>query len=306
VKKLKYICILLFGVLEINAQEFPVIGQYIFNEMILNPASTGCHDVFNSQYSYRKQWLKVPGAPSTQSLALQSPLRDESVALGLLFYRDKIGVSSESAIVTNFAYRLKLGEEQRLVFGFGAGVYFEKINYTQLNLTHGGDMSFMSDSPLGISPNFSAGIRYEVEGLEFGVAIPMLLTTRYDNLTEGFQLMHRFSNYNYLLRSVYNYQVNKDVKMRFGGLFKYHQFMESQLDVTISAQIKQKVEFGGGFRSSEGIIVFSRLNIIEQLDFGIQYEIPTTKLYAYTSGTLEVSLIYNGLFNSQAKNPRVF
>jgi hypothetical protein len=94
--------------------------------------------------------------------------------------------------------------------------------------------------------------------------------------------------------------------MRFGGLFKYHQFMESQLDVTISAQIKQKVEFGGGFRSSEGIIVFSRLNIIEQLDFGIQYEIPTTKLYAYTSGTLEVSLIYNGLFNSQAKNPRVF
>ena len=38
-KKLKYICILLFGVLEINAQEFPVIGQYIFNEMILNPAS---------------------------------------------------------------------------------------------------------------------------------------------------------------------------------------------------------------------------------------------------------------------------
>ena len=121
-------CVTLFFVLKINAQEFPVIGQYFFNEMILNPASTGCQDVFNSQYSYRKQWLKVPGAPSTQSVSIQSPIRDESIALGLLFYRDRIGVSSKSAIVTNLAYRLKLSGNNRLVFGVGAGAFFEKIN----------------------------------------------------------------------------------------------------------------------------------------------------------------------------------
>jgi len=80
--------------------------------------------------------------------------------------------------------------------------------------------------------------------------------------------------------------------------------MRSQLDVTIAGVFKEVVQVGFGYRSNEGVIILSRVNIIAQLDLGLQYEIPTSKLYEYRSGTMEISLIYTSLFNSKAKNPR--
>ena len=286
------------------AQEFPVIGQYMFNEMLLNPASAGHQDAFVSQYSFRKQWIQVEGSPTTQNLSVQSPMKREDMALGFIFYRDQLGVSAESGLITNYAYRVKLADKQRLVFGLGAGLFFQRVRYTELDLTHSGDQNFSSDSPLGVLPNFSAGIRYEFKGFELGLSIPKFLTTRYNQNSSQFELQHRFFNYNFLLRSVYRYEINAGMRLRLGGLFKYHATMRSQLDVTIAGIFKEVVQVGFGYRSGEGVIILSRVNIIEQLDLGLQYEIPTSKLYEYRSGTMEISLIYTSLFSSKAKNPR--
>ena len=287
-----------------NAQEYPIIGQYLFNEMLLNPASTGHSDAFDAQVSYRKQWLSVDGAPSTQNFSVQTPLLSENIGVGLTFYRDQIGVSSEAGVMGNFAYRIRIKNDQRLIFGVGAGLFFQRVRFSQLQVTHSSDQSFIVDSPLGMQPNFSAGIRYEVDGLELGFSVPMLLTTNFNSNTKKFQLQHRFSNYTYLFRTVYNYQLNNDFAMKFGGLYKYHPIMKSQMDFTIMAEIKKKVGLGIGYRSDEGVLVLSRIKITEQFDFGAQYEIPTAKMYQYKAGSVEISLIYTSLFKSKAESPR--
>lgn len=286
------------------AQEFPIIGQYLFNEMVINPASTGNDDAFKAQLSFRKQWLKVDGAPTTQNLSLQAPLFNQNMAVGVLFYRDQIGVSNESGIMANYAYRLSLPNDGRFVFGVGGGMFFQRIRYSQLTLNQSNDPNFIADTPLGVLPNFSAGVRYETKDLEVGLSVPMLMTTHYRPDLTGFQLQHRFSNYNYLFRTVYNSQLSDGLSIRIGGLLKYHPIMKSQMDVTLVGVLKEIVEIGVGYRSNEGVLLLSRVKITDQWDFGAQYEIPTTKLYQYKSGTIEVSLIYNGLFKSKAASPR--
>ncbi len=286
------------------AQEFPVIGQYMFNEMLLNPASTGYQGAFVSQYSFRKQWIQVDGSPTTQNLSIQSPFKREDMALGFIFYRDQLGVSSESGIITNYAYRLKLADHHSLIFGVGGGLFFQRVRYSELDVTHPGDQIFLADSPLGILPNFSGGVKYTYQGFELGLSVPKFLSTTYSQSSRQFDVQHRFGNYNFLIRSLYAYQITPGIELRLGGLFKYHVTMDSQLDVITSAEFKEIVQLGFGYRSSEGFLLMSRVNIIEQLDVGFQYEIPTSKLYSYRSGTLELSIIYTSLFNSKAKNPR--
>jgi len=303
-KRIIFISFLILSICHAKAQEFPIIGQYMFNEMVLNPASAGHKDVLTGQFSYRKQWINVKGAPTTQNFSVQSPLKNDQLGVGFMYYRDKIGVSSETGVMGNFAYRLKLKNEQRVVFGIGGGLFFQRTRYSDLAVTHSGDANFMQDTPLGVLPNFSAGIRYEYDGLEIGVSIPMILTTRFNSNTSKFELQNRFKNYNYIFRTVYNYTLNEEFSMKFGGLFKYNSVMKSQMDLTLAVEMKEKVTLGLGYRTDEGVLVLSRFKINDQFDFGAQYEIPTSKLYQYRAGSVEISLIYTSIFNSKAKSPR--
>ncbi|MFT7611832.1 MAG: type IX secretion system PorP/SprF family membrane protein [Parvicellaceae bacterium] len=303
-KRILFISALVLFFLGGQAQEYPIIGQYMFNEMVLNPASAGHKDLVAGQFSFRKQWINIKGAPTTQNFSIQSPLKNEKMGIGFTFYRDKIGVSSETGVMGNFAYRLKLKNKQRIVFGMGGGLFFQRNRYSDLNVTHSGDANFMLDTPVGVLPNFSAGIRYENDGLEIGVSIPMILTTRFNANTSKFELQNRFRNYNYLFRTVYNYTLNEEFSIKFGGLYKYNPVMKSQMDLTFVAEMKGKLSFGMGYRTDEGVLILSRFKINDQFDFGAQYEIPTSKIYQYRAGSVEVSLIYSSIFNSKAKSPR--
>ena len=80
--------------------------------------------------------------------------------------------------------------------------------------------------------------------------------------------------------------------------------MKSQMDITLVGEVKEMLELGLGYRSHEGVLLLTRASILDQWQLGIQYEIPTSKLIQYKSGTIELSLIYNSVYKSKAESPR--
>ena len=108
-KKYIFLFVLLcIGGVSIAQQELQV-SQYMFNGMLLNPAYAGTHDYFSASLLHRSQWVNLDGAPSTQVFAIDGPIANKRMGVGLVVTNDQIGISSQLDVAANFAYHLPLG-----------------------------------------------------------------------------------------------------------------------------------------------------------------------------------------------------
>src|SRR4051812_5346032 len=89
-----------------SAQQDAEYSMYRFNGLYINPAYAGSHEVINATAIYRNQWVKMPGAPQTASVAVHSPLKNNRLGLGLIYTYDQIGVSKTNSLNASFAYRI--------------------------------------------------------------------------------------------------------------------------------------------------------------------------------------------------------
>ena len=55
---------------QLKAQQDPMLSQYMFNGLYINPAYAGSHKYWSSTLSYRNQWVGLEGAPSTAIAAV--------------------------------------------------------------------------------------------------------------------------------------------------------------------------------------------------------------------------------------------
>ena len=73
-KKLTIIFLLIVGYCwDAQAQQDPMYTQYMFNQMVLNPAYTGSKDRFTTMLLYRTQWVGFEGAPKTTTFSAHAP-----------------------------------------------------------------------------------------------------------------------------------------------------------------------------------------------------------------------------------------
>ena len=93
-----------------KAQQDPMISQYMFNGLFLNPAYSGSHKYVTSSLLHRTQWVDFSGAPKTSLLAVDGLInsKSENMGLGLIVAHDRIGATEQTDIYANYAYQLKL------------------------------------------------------------------------------------------------------------------------------------------------------------------------------------------------------
>src|SRR4051812_13216155 len=77
-------------------QTEPLYSQYMFNTLPLNPAYAGSRENLSLTTTYRKQWIDLDGAPSTQVFSAHSPIKNKNISLGFSAVHDKIGVTSKT------------------------------------------------------------------------------------------------------------------------------------------------------------------------------------------------------------------
>src|SRR6185295_1698790 len=105
-QKLIKIILILVPVLAMKsyAQQIPVLSQYMFNGLVINPAYAGSKDFMSTALMVRKQWAGYKGAPVTQNASIHGPLRKKNVGLGLMISNDKIGITSQTDVYASYAF----------------------------------------------------------------------------------------------------------------------------------------------------------------------------------------------------------
>src|SRR5690606_41836180 len=89
--KLNIIVLILFTSWAGVAQQLPQFTQYMFNTVSINPAYAGSRETLSVVGLHRSQWVGMDGAPTTQTLSVHAPLRNEKIGLGFSFINDEVG-----------------------------------------------------------------------------------------------------------------------------------------------------------------------------------------------------------------------
>src|ERR1700749_582462 len=60
----------------VTAQQRPQYTQYVFNNILLNPAVSGIENYTDVKAGYRSQWTGLTGAPVTSYITFSAPIGD--------------------------------------------------------------------------------------------------------------------------------------------------------------------------------------------------------------------------------------
>ncbi|MES2139572.1 MAG: type IX secretion system membrane protein PorP/SprF [Bacteroidota bacterium] len=294
------------SIIRMDAQQDVMVSQYMFNGLFLNPAYAGSHKYFSSTLLHRSQWVGFEGAPKTTLLAIDGPLYNQKMGIGLLLSHDKIGVTSQTDIYANYSYMLKLGDG-KLSFGIKAGASNYQAKVEDLTVWDESDNSFSGVNKSAWLPKFGMGTFYFTQKFYIGFSVPSLIA--YDP-NRNFNLSMESSSYirkHYYLTSGYVFKVNERVKLKPSLLLKYQPSAPLQADISFSAMYMDMVAMGIALRTNDAVTVMIEYQANMRFRVGYAYDITTSKLRNYSSGSHEIMIGFDfGKDIIKTKTPRFF
>ncbi|HEX8516729.1 MAG TPA: type IX secretion system membrane protein PorP/SprF [Bacteroidia bacterium] len=290
----------------LKAQQDIMVSQYMFNGLLLNPAYAGSHKYFSSTLMHRSQWVGLEGAPKTSILAIDGPVNNEKMGIGLIVSNDRIGATDQTDIYGNYSYHLKLGEG-KLAFGLRAGVSKYTYQYDKLVFWDDNDQVFVGNRTSAWLPKFGTGLYYYAEKWYAGLSVPTLIA--YDpnrNFGESVN-SSSFVRRHYYAVTGYVFDLGCNFKFKPSVLMKYVSAAPLEADLNAHFMYRDQFWFGASYRTSDAITAMVEYQTSNHFRFGYAYDFTTSKLRNYSSGTHEIMIGYDfGRDLIKVKTPRYF
>lgn len=290
-----------------KAQQDPMISQYMFNGLFLNPAYAGSHKYVTSSLLHRTQWVDFPGAPKTSLLAIDGlvPTKSENMGVGLIVSHDRIGATEQTDIYANYAYQLKL-RKGKLAFGIKAGVSNYVFKSANLTIWDANDDVFTGRRTAWL-PKLGAGAYYFTEKWYAGISVPTLLA--YDaNHDFAFDVnSSSFLNRHYYAYGGYVFKLNEQFKLKPSTLVKYLPAAPVEVDLNLNLLYRDQFWIGASYRSMESVVFMVEYQTNTRFRVGYAFDYSITKIRKYSSGTHEIMIGYDfGKDLIKVKTPRYF
>jgi type IX secretion system PorP/SprF family membrane protein len=285
------------------AQQDAQYTQYMYNTTNVNPAYAGSRGVMSIFALHRTQWVGLDGAPVTNAFSINTPLNNSSLGLGVSVVNDRIGPTVENAISADLSYTLQTSETLKLSFGIKATANLFNLDVNQLNPADQNDPSLQNlDNKL--NPNFGAGVYLHSDKFYLGLSVPNFLEdTKYsDNSVSVFK-----ERMNFYAIGGYVFDISSSVKFKPAFLSKVVTGSPLQVDVSGNFLFFEKLTLGAAYRWDAAVSAMAGFQISDGLYIGYGYDLDTTKLKNYNSGSHEVFLRFE-LFKRYSKmvTPRFF
>lgn len=301
-KRIFKLLILFLIPLSVSGQLSPVTNQYVLNPLTINPAYAGNRGVLNIAAFYRKQWVGITGAPETMTLAIDAPLQNNKLGLGLIIVNDKIGVTKETQFNTNYSYKITLGEGI-LSFGLGAGILTTNTAWNDLVALDPGDEI---ESRVFVVPNFSFGTYYSSGNYFAGFSIPKLLSQTFDTDKNKYILKYNISDYYYLFNTGYLFDVSENLKFFPSALLAFSPGDKLLYDINANFRFSDRFWIGSSYRNDRSITGMFQFQLNNQLRIAYTYDFDFGKLRTFSSGSHEIMLRYEFRYKVNAISPLNF
>lgn len=286
-KRLLYILVLLplLG----YSQQDALYSQYMNNRLSFNPAFAGSIDAISNTILMRNQWIGFDGAPLSFALTSHGAFKLDKINVGLALTHDRIGLTQNTGIFGNYAYRLDL-DFGRLAFGVDAGFNLHRRVWEEADAIDGNDEAFIGNVNSVFLPNIGLGAYLENELYYVGISAPRLLENRIKH--SGVSTTNAKLNRHYYLTGGIDLQVTRDIQFQPSILLKYVPRAPVELDITPGILIQEAVWIGTSFRTGDAFVLILQYNINDHIQIGYASDFAYTGISNYNNGTHEIMFKY--------------
>ena len=314
-KKVIIYFVFVFLLIEVSfAQQDPQYSQYMFNQLVINPAYAGSKEALSAVMDLRKQWVSMPGSPRTGTISLHGPLPFKSLGIGGHLVNESIGPSKWTSASADIAYRFRLGKG-KLSLGISAGIVNYNINLTDADYRDAGEV-FPSQN-LGPRTRFDAatGFYYYSPSFYIGGSIthlnsPNLYSGSYTTVGSGSvapvnsSLFFSLKPHSFLYFGK-GFLINQNLVINPSIIFKNDGNTIGSFDVNCNFLIKQKFWLGLSVRSGYGLVALFQYSISDNFKIGYSYDQGFNKVGVVGQGSHEIMLGYNfSIYKSKMLSPR--
>ena len=276
--------------------------QYMYNTPLVNPAYAGSRETITAFLLHRNQWVGLEGAPVTNNFSINMPVGDSNFGIGLNFVNDEIGPVSENEISADLAYFIQVSENYKLSLGLKGTANLFQLDVNKLRIFDPSDPQFQNVDT-EFSPNVGAGLYLFSDKTYFGLSIPNFFESyRYND--NNVEITKEKMHFYFIAGHVFTISPNIDFKPAV--LSKIVEGAPLQADVTANFLFFDKLTLGAAYRWDASVSALAGFQISDSWFIGYGYDLETTKLANYNSGSHEIFLRYEVFNRSRVSAPRFF
>jgi len=229
------------------AQQMPVSENFFMDKYSLSSSYAGHFNPGSLFTSFRTDWTGIVGGPKTLRLSYSDMLMTNAGLGGKIIY-DKAGIFDQLYVMGTYSYSLTIVDEHRVLLALSAGIYHNKINFTDYynNPNYNIDpvmiqqdvsskVKFMSDfSALYLFKGIEAGVMFA--NINFGDA-------KYDEVDVTYKPLA-----NYQLHAAYSWQINDRWDVNPLIYFRGGKYISSQIGLATMVKYQNNIWGSLSFR----------------------------------------------------------
>jgi type IX secretion system PorP/SprF family membrane protein len=275
-----------------QAQQNATFDHYLTQPYFVNPAAAGMNGT-NAFFDYRRQWSGFTGAPQTQLLTIDGPIKRDKFGLGLTLTNDQANIIGSTSAAATFAYKAVFAEKHSLRMGLSAGLNQNRILFDRVIAEDPSELQLFKSNQNGVSFDASAGVLYEIKNLQAGLAISNLFAqkTFYENNFTANKLSyqnirHFLFNAQYRFDNVKksNYSIMPSLQLRAG------QGLSPLLEGGVTGFYKNDVWLTLRYAYKTGYTFIIGGFISKNIIAGYAYTLSATTLGSYNNGSHDIIL----------------
>jgi type IX secretion system PorP/SprF family membrane protein len=287
-RRLLPLLLLTIAVQELRSQQLPQLTQYVSQDYLYNPAVAGSRPWFELRSAHRNQWVGIQDAPRTFMLSATSPVGPR-MGLGGFLYTDNVGPTRRTGAQFSYAYHLRLNDRIKLSLSLAFGVQQFLIDGSKITFRDNAD-PVMDDQLRGETmPDATFGMYLYHERWWFGASAPQLLQNKVYFFDDQDATLSRLEDHYYAMGG-YRLPLGADLVLEPSFLVKYVSPVPAKVDISATVRYKETVWLGASYRTNDAVALMVGCWLRKGFQFGYSYDLTTTNLRNYSSGTHEVML----------------
>ena len=272
----------------VQAQQLPQLSQYQFNDYVFNPAVAGSRPFFELRSGHRYQWVGIQDSPRTFTLSGTTPL-GKNMGLGGYLFTDNVGPTRRTGIQFSYAYHLRITDDLKLSLALSGGVLQFLIDGSKIQFNDPGDPA-MDDQLRGeLKPDAKFGFMLYHPRYWFGAAAPQILQNKVYFVDDADQTLSVMEDH-YYVTGGYRFLLGTDWKVEPSFLVKYVSPVPAKVDITATVRYRDAFWLGASYRTNDAYCAMLGYWHKESFQFGYSYDIITSNLRNYSTGTHELML----------------
>ena len=282
-------------------QNDPLITNYMFTPISINPAFAGQSNAMNGTLLARQQWIGFKEAPSTQILNFDTKV-DKLGGVGLSVMNDMLGFEQSIKVKALYSRVFTIDTVSTITFGGGFGLINKSIDGTKLTYENLNDTKGIYSNQSVFTADLDLGALYRWRDLRVGLSATHIFTSK-QNAT--------FFNVprNLYLFSDYIQPINGRMDLIPSVLLKVSA-VTTQFEAGALVMLDKKYWGGLTYRTGATASLLLGMNFMQNYSFGYSYDMCFGPVNGYTSGTHEIFIRMNILKQEKPyqfyKSPRYF